>query len=349
VPNIVLCYQTEPHHLEWIRRAAPEYQILDAGQEGIGQSILEADLFCGHAKVPVPWDDVVRQGRLQWIQSSAAGLDHCLVPSVIASDIPVTSSSAVFADQVAEQTMALLYGLFRRIPLFLKQQQQRSFVRRPTWDLHGRTIGIIGLGGNGRRIAELLAPLGNRIIAVDRHPVDRPNEVSELRGVEALDELLGESEIVILGVPLNSETYHLLNRDRIAQMRPGAVLINVARGPVVDEAAMIAAIQSGHIAAAGLDVTEIEPLPDSSPLWAMEQVLITPHVGAQAASRNDDATKLFCVNLHRRSRGEALLNAVDKQAGYPAPDCRLASARSLRLEFRERLGIDTERPKARGM
>lgn len=341
MPNIVLCYQTEPHHLDWIRRAAPEYQILDAGQEGIGQAILQADLFCGHAKVPVPWDDVVRQGRLQWIQSSAAGLDHCLVPSVIASSIPVTSSSAVFADQVAEQTLALLYGLFRRIPLFLKQQQQRSFVRRPTWDLHGRTIGIVGLGGNGRRIAELLAPLGNRIIAVDRHPVDRPNEIAELRGIDSLDDLLAESEVLILGVPLNAETHHLLNRERIARMRPGAVLINVARGPVVDETALVEALQSGKIAAAGLDVTEVEPLPDSSPLWSMDQVLITPHVGAQAASRNDDATKLFCVNLHRRSRGEPLLNAVDKQAGYPTPDCRLSSARALRVEFRERLGIES--------
>src|SRR3954471_1711515 len=109
--RIVLCYQHEPRHLEQVRAAAPGHEIIDAGQERIADEIVEADIFCGHAKVPVPWPDVVRRGRLQWIQSSAAGLDHCLTAETIASTIVVTSASGLFAEAVAEQTLALLLGL----------------------------------------------------------------------------------------------------------------------------------------------------------------------------------------------------------------------------------------------
>src|SRR5438094_6168497 len=116
--RIVLCYPIEPRHLEQIRAAAPGHEVIDAGQERIAAELPSADIFCGHAKVPVPWPEVVRGGRLKWIQSSAAGLDHCLVPEVIASNILVTSASGLFADQVAEQTLALLLGLLRGLPTF---------------------------------------------------------------------------------------------------------------------------------------------------------------------------------------------------------------------------------------
>ena len=154
--RIVVCYPLEPRHLAQIRAAAPGCEVVDAGQAGIAKEILNADLFGGHAKVPVPWDDVVRAGRLRWIQSSAAGLDHCLVPSVIASDIQVTSASGLFANPVAEQTLALLLGLLRQIPTFFRAELRKEYERQPTDDLHGRTVGIVGFGGNGRRIAQVL-------------------------------------------------------------------------------------------------------------------------------------------------------------------------------------------------
>jgi len=333
MPRIVLCYPVEAEHLQRIALAAPDCEIVSAGQERIADEILNADIFCGHAKVPVPWDAVVARGQLQWIQSSAAGLDHCLVPSVIASEIPITSASGLFADQVAEQTLALIYGLYRRLPTFLDQQREHRFERRPTWDLHGRTIGIVGLGGNGRRIAELLAPLGNRILAVDWYPQDRPPAVAELWGLERLDELLAAADLVILGVPLNEHTEHLFDAERLSRMRSGAVLVNVARGPVVDEDALIEALRSGHLAGAALDVTEIEPLPRTSPLWDLPNVLITPHVGAQSNTRVDDSTKLFCVNLVRRRESRPLWNLVDKRLGFPAPHRRVPSLSALRSEY----------------
>lgn len=320
--RIVLCYPADPHHLARIAQAAPEAEIVCAGQERIAQEILAADVFCGHAKVPVPWAQVVQKGRLQWIQSSAAGLDHCLLPEVIDSPIVVTSASGLFADQVAEQTLALLLGLLRGLPVFFRQQQAREFVRRPTRDLHHATVGIVGLGGNGRRLAEVLAPFKVRILATDYFPLDKPDWVESLWPADRLGELLPQVDFLILCVPLNAQTEGMIGAQELALMKRGAILINVARGPVVVEADLVAVLESGHLGGAGLDVTEIEPLPPESKLWDLPNVIITPHVGAQAARRNDDATDLFCRNLRRYLAGQPLVNLVDKRLGFPTPAAR---------------------------
>jgi D-3-phosphoglycerate dehydrogenase len=315
--RIVLCYPVEPKHVARIKTVAPQAEIVDAGQHRIAQEILAADVFCGHAKVPVPWDQVVQQGRLKWIQSSAAGLDHCLVPSVIASDIRVTSASGLFADQVAEQTLALLLGLLRGIPKFYRAQQRRQFQRLATGDLHRSTVGIVGLGGNGRRLAEILAPFRVRLVATDMFPFDKPACVDQLWDAQRLGDLLEVSDSVILCVPLNDTTRGMIDRAALQRMKPGSLLINVARGPVVVEQDLVAALESGHLGGAGLDVTEIEPLPPTSKLWDHPHVLITPHVGAQSARRIDDATTLVCENLTRYQAGEPLINEVDKTLGFP--------------------------------
>jgi D-3-phosphoglycerate dehydrogenase len=316
--RIVLCYPTEQHHLQQIAAAAPDAEIVDAGQSRIPEAIIEADIFCGHAKErPVPWEEVTRQARLRWIQSSAAGLDHCLTPSVIRSDITVTSASGLFADQVAEQTMALLTGVLRSLPVFFQAGLKREFVRRATRDLHGATVGIVGFGGNGRRIAEVLAPFRVRILATDMFPFDKPDHVERLWPAECLDGLLELVDVLILGVPLTPLTHGMIAAPQFARMKQGAVLINVARGPVVVESDLVDALESGHLGGAGLDVTEIEPLPPSSPLWGLPNVIITPHVGAQSASRQDDVTRFFCENLRRYQEGQPLLNLVDKELGFP--------------------------------
>lgn len=321
--RIVLCYPVEERHLSQIASVALNATIIDAGQEHIAQEILDADVFCGHAKVhPVPWDEVVQRGRLRWIQSSAAGLDHCLVPAVVASDILVTSASGLFADQVAEQALALLLGLLRGLPVFFQAQRDKQFIRRPTRDLHHSTIGVVGFGGNGRRLAELLAPFKTRILATDVFPVDKPEYVDQLWTGERLDELLPLVDVLILCVPLTERTRGMINAAALSKMKPGSLLINVARGPVVVEADLVAALQSGHLAGAGLDVTEIEPLPAGSQLWDLPNVIITPHVGAQSVRRSDDATDLFCENLRRHLSGRPLLNLVDKRLGFPHPQQR---------------------------
>lgn len=317
--QLVVCYPTEPKHLQAIEQAAPGYRILEATQETIPDRIHEADIFVGHAKVPVDWDRVVAKGRLTFIQSSAAGLDHCLAPSVIASPIVVCSASGLFADQVAEQTLALLLGLLRGIPIFYRQQQRHEFVRRPTEDLHRKRVGIVGLGGNGRRLAEVLAPFRVQLRATDYFPEDKPPQVEQLLPHTALEELAAWSQILILCLPLNASTRDSINRTVFERMPRGSFLINVARGQCVCEPDLVAALQSGHLAGAGVDVTAVEPLPNDSPLWDMPNVLITPHVGAQSIPRYDDSTRLICENLRRYLSGEPLYNIVDKRLGFPQP------------------------------
>lgn len=318
--NIVLCYPVEPRHLELYAKHFPDARIIDAGQERIGEEIFLADIFVGHAKVPVDWPSVVARGRLKLIQSSAAGLDHCLVPAVIDSDIPVCSASGLFAHQVGEQTLALLLGLLRGLPTFFRQALVKEFVRRPTDDLRGKRIGIVGLGGNGRRLAQLLAPFGVSLRATDYFPVRKPPEVLDLWGADHLQELASVSDILILTLPLNAATHRLIGESVLRAMPRGSYLINVARGQVIDEDALIRALQDGHLRGAGIDVTYVEPLHPQSPLWELPNVIVTPHVGAQAASRVDDSTRLAIDNLTRFFCGEQLLNRVDKKLGFPHPD-----------------------------
>lgn len=319
--NIVLCYPVEDRHLALYRSLFPDANFVNAGQEQIAVRLPEADIFVGHAKVPVPWDAVVAQGRLKLILSSAAGLDHCLVPSVIQSEeITVCSASGLFANQVGEQTLALLLGLLRGLPTFFQQAQRREFIRRPTDDLHGKRIGVVGLGGNGRRLVELLAPYGCEIIATDHYPVRKPAEVQELWPASRLLELAGRSDILILCLPLNESTHKVIDGAVIRSMPRGGYLINVARGQVVDEQSLILALEDGHLAGAGLDVTYTEPLPPDNRLWELDNTIITPHVGAQAASRVDDSTALAIENLQRYFDGRRLLNQVDKTLGFPHPD-----------------------------
>jgi D-3-phosphoglycerate dehydrogenase len=244
-------------------------------------------------------------------------MDHCLKPAVIESPIEVTSASGLFANQVAEQAMMLLLGLIRSGPEFYRAQQAKRFVRLPTDDLHGKLVGIVGFGGNGRRIAEVLSVMNVRIVATDMFPQNKPDYVSELWPADRLDDLLAISDVVILCVPLNLQTQDMLNDQRLRLMKPTAYLINVARGAVVVESALVESLRDHRLRGAGLDVTEVEPLPVDSPLWDMPHVMITPHVGAQSASRLDDTTRLVCENLRRYANQLPLLNLVDKRLGFP--------------------------------
>jgi len=315
--RIVLCYPVETRHLAQIAAVALGAEILDAGQERVAAELLAADIFCGHAKVPVDWPAIVRGGRLRWIQSSAAGLDHCLVPAVIDSEIPVTSASGVLSDQVAEHTVMLATALTRSLPLFFKQQQRKEYVRRPTRDLTHCTVGIAGFGGVGRRVAEVLAPFKTRILATDWCPVDKPPQVAELLPADKLDEMLPLVDVLILCLPLNEQTRWIIDGNKLQKMKPGSILLNMARGKLVVEEDLVAALEYGPLYAAAADVAAEEPLPPTSKLWDLPNMLITPHVAGQSARRIDNMTNFFCENLKCYLNGEPLRNLVDKRLGFP--------------------------------
>ncbi len=316
--RIVLCYPVQERHCRQIAEASAGAEVIDAGQERVADELLAADVYCGHAKVPVDWDRIVQQGRLRWIQSSAAGMDHCLVPSVIESEIDVTSASGVLADQVAEHAVALMTGWCRSLPVFFGAQQKKEFIRRPTRDLTRSTVGIVGFGGVGRRLAELLTPFHVRILASDMFPVEKPEHVEALWPADNLDELLPLVDFLVLALPLNEMTRGMVDASLMAKLRPGAVLVNVARGPLVVMDDLVASLREKHLAGAVMDVTDPEPLPPGSPLWEMPHVIITPHVAGQSAWRIDNMTRLFCENLRRRRQGEPMINYLtDKRLGFP--------------------------------
>ncbi len=325
--RLLLCYPLTPDQLQRIAGAVPGWELVQCPQDELAGQIIDCDVFCGHAKVPVDWEAVVQRGRLRWIQSSAAGLDHCLAPPVRESPIQVSSCSGLFRDSVAEQTMALLYGLIRSLPVFFRARAQRDFGRRPTHDLHGLDIGIAGFGGNGQRIAELLMPVAGTITATDVFAellADRPATppIDNLWPAWQLDQLLQACQVVISTLPLDGSTERIFGARQFAAMPRGSWFVNVGRGGLVDESALVAALDSGQLAGAGLDVTAIEPLPGDSPLWDHRQVLLTPHVGAQSAGRNLRVTRLLCDNLKRFVAARPLLNLVDKSTGNVHPDDR---------------------------
>ncbi len=315
--RIVLCYPVEPCHKDRIAAAAPGWEIIDAGQDRIAEELPTAEIYCGHAKVRVPWEETVAGGRLQWIQSSAAGMDHCLAPAVIESDIVVTSASGVLADQVAEHAVGLLTALCRSFPLFFRAQRKKEFIRRPTRDLTGSTVGIVGFGGVGRRLAELLRPYKTRLLATDWFPYDKPQYVEALFPADRLDSILPELDFLVLCAPLTEVTRGMIDAATLAKLRPDAFLVNVARGPLVVEADLVEALEGGQLAGAALDVTENEPLPKTSRLWDLPNAIITPHVAGQSARRIDNMTEFFCENLRRFQADEPLKNFVDKRLGFP--------------------------------
>ncbi len=325
--TIVLCFPVQPEQVVQIRENCSGRRILVSNQDDISKDIFDADIFCGHAKKePIEWARVTAAGRLKWIQSTAAGLDHCLSDEIIESNVIVTGCSALFANQVAEHTMALLFGLLRSLPVFYRAQQKKEFVRRPTDELYGKTIGIVGFGGNGQRIAQALRPVAEKIVATDLFPESCQGAADEVYPAGELSRLLSQSDVIIVTLPLTKENEKLIGESQLATMKKGGYLINVGRGSVVDQAALIEALRSGHLAGAGLDVCDPEPLPFSSPLWELENVIITPHVGAQSMTRLPMTVELFCENLRRYDQEKPLCNLVDKNIGFPRPENRASTS-----------------------
>lgn len=328
--TIVTCFPLADSHVQQIRdTVGDQFEVVVSGQEQIHDDIFQADVFCGHAKVPVDWQGVVDQGKLKWIQSSAAGLDHCLTQPVIDSSIVVSGCSGLFANQVAEQAMSLLMGLIRRLPVFFRAQQIKEYVRRQTDDMHGKTIGIVGLGGNGQRIANVMRPMAKRIVGTDcfpeacQHLLER-GVVDDIFSADELEKILPQSDVVIVTLPLSKMNEQRISDREFGMIAPGAYLINVGRGSVVDTDSLIRNLDNGHLGAAGIDVVDPEPLMPESPLWEMDNVLITPHVGAQSPTRLPVTVDLFCENVIRYGNGESLLNQVDKELGFPRPEHRIS-------------------------
>jgi phosphoglycerate dehydrogenase-like enzyme len=267
--------------------------------------------------------ELERAPRLRWVHSSAVAVETMCLPELVARGVAVSNTRAVQALPIAEHTVAVIMALAKQLPFALAEQRdarwaQNAFVgERLPWLLHGRTLGLIGVGTIGTAVARLASALGMHVIAMRRRADrDRPDGIAEVVGVDDRDSLLSRADVLVIAAPLTPETDRLIDSAALACMKRGAVLVNVGRARIVDTAALVEALESGHLAGAALDVFDSEPLPPDHPLWTCPNVLITPHTSGFRRGHWDEVIDLFSENIRRFERGEALRFRVDPVLGY---------------------------------
>jgi D-2-hydroxyacid dehydrogenase (NADP+) len=248
----------------------------------------------------------VRCPNLRWMQTSAAGTDHEVYSRLSANGVRLTTGAGTTAPAIAQTVMLYLLALSRDLPRLRQAQAERRWAPEDLIDLEGKKVGIVGFGSIGHEVARLATAFGMDPIGLRRtpHPEDPyPNWPND-----RFDELLAWADAIVVAAPLTDETSGMFDAAAFARMKPGAWFVNVGRGPIVDEDALVSALVDGRIAGAGLDVFAVEPLPADSPLWSMPNVIITPHSSGDTDSSNRRAVELTMENFRRFTNGEALLN-----------------------------------------
>jgi len=253
--------------------------------------------------------------NLKWVHGLGAGMD-ALSKEIINSSILVSNSSGVAAISIAEHILAFLLIFTRKLYVTFVNQQHKNWEKQNLTEVYGKTVLIIGLGHIGKESARLLSCMGARVLAIDQAGKEKPDFVEILKTKEEFNELLPLADFVVICAPLTKETHHLFGKEKFEQMKPTAVLVNIGRGAIVNEQELIDALENKFIAGAALDVVEEEPLPKESPLWGMENVVITPHHSPSSERYMERAIDLFCENLKAYLAGEKLPTLVDKSAGY---------------------------------
>jgi phosphoglycerate dehydrogenase-like enzyme len=318
IRRLLVATPVQPRHLDRLRAAFPDVEIqrvdapapdaLAAADAAVAWSIDAAAL---------DGDDL----RLRWLHTGGAGVEHLPLARLRERGIVVTNSSGVHIPSIPEHLLALMLAFARRLPTLIRAQAARSWRDEPThsevFDLQGQTVLLVGMGEIGLGLGERAAALGMRVTGLRRHP-DRPAPpfVARVFGFGDLTAALADADHVAISLPITAETRGMFGAAAFAAMKPSAYLYNVGRGAVVDTAALVAALRSRRIAGAGLDVTDPEPLPADSPLWEMDDVVITSHTAGASPTYWDRGTDLVIDNLRRWRAGEPLRNEVDPGAGY---------------------------------
>lgn len=313
-PITILAFANlEERHLEQIRSIAPGIEVIAVDPRRGIELAPSAEIMMGWN---VPQEVVERAPRLRWIHSTGAGVERLLGPEVKSREIAVTSSSGIHK-AVVEHVFAFMLAFFRRLHIALRSQLQRQWERRRAVgeELQGKTLGILGLGTIGAEIAQKAQGFGMRVIGMKRTPSPVPG-VECVVGSDELHTVLKESDVVVVALPMTPDTRGLIGEAEFHVMKRAALFINIGRGPIVQEDALIHALREGWIAGAALDVFEREPLPPNSPLYELDNVIITPHVSGSSPAYMDRAVSLFCENLRRYLMREPLVNVVDKELGY---------------------------------
>ena len=308
--------------VERLLQEFPQLQIVQrASYDGAEEDLRDAEILFTISLGP---DQLAAAPKLRWIHAPSAAVHHLLFVELTHSNVVVTNSREVHGTVVAEHVMSLIFALAKKIPQAVRLQQKHMWGQETMWnegphprEVAGAILGLIGVGSIGRRVAEMASALGMRVIAVREHvEKGRPAGVETVFAASAIDDVLRQSDYVVLAAPLISATRRLIDASRLVVMKPDAYLINVGRGEQVDEAALVEALRARRIGGAALDVFQREPLPVDSPLWSVENLLITPHTASITDKLWHRHYDLFSDNLRRYIAGEPLRFVVDKRKGY---------------------------------
>jgi D-2-hydroxyacid dehydrogenase (NADP+) len=288
--------------------------------EGLDAELPDTDIFVGFSLRP---EQFSRARRLRWLHSTAAGVGQLMYPELRKSGIEVTNASGVHTIPMAEHILGMLVAMARRFPDCFRYQERARWAQQELWDLpvrprelHGQTLLLIGFGAVGRAVAKVVRPLGMRIWAVTRSGEGDHGLADKIVPAARLQEALTDADFVILAAPETPETRRMMGSAEFARMKSSAYFMNVSRGALVDEPALINTLERHAIAGAALDVASQEPLPPDSPLWKLENVFITPHMSAVSDQLWTRQTDLLLTNLERWFSGEELINRVDLERGY---------------------------------
>jgi phosphoglycerate dehydrogenase-like enzyme len=301
--------------VERIREAFPEISVVLATDRGqMLAEAVDADIILGGLNRPV----FEAAEDLKWVQTISAGVDGLLFPELVRSEVILTSGKGLAGKPLAEHAWGFILALTRKIGLFMGESSwdRRNELRDTATELGGKVLGIIGLGGAGTGVAQRSQGWEMRVLAVDPEVVDRPPFIDQLWEPSRLSDLLVQSDVVVICCPLTEDTEGMIGADQLEIMKDTALLVNVTRGGVIDQSALVMALHEGQIAGAGLDAFEIEPLSPDSPLWKMDNVVMTPHIAGASDRRLDRVIDRFLRNLGRFMQGRPLEGVIDKRKGY---------------------------------
>ena len=314
-PNLIAPALTDDQRSRILAAAGPGARIVDAKDTAKQrEEIADTDMIFGR----VPNDVFVLGKRVTYYHSIGAGVDAILTQELVESDVILASEKGEVGIHLAEHAMALLLGLTRGLHTALRTPDYtlREPIRREQWELYDKTLGIVGFGGTGHAVAQRAGAFGMRLLAVDIENVPPALEVKEVWKTDRMPQLLGESDVVVICLPLTKATHHLFSRDLFRQMKRTAILINVTRGHIVYGDDLLKALDEGLIWGAGLDVTDPEPLAKDHRLWTHPRVIVTPHTAGGSPRRAQRVIDTFCENLRRMRAGQPFIALIDKDKGY---------------------------------
>jgi phosphoglycerate dehydrogenase-like enzyme len=306
---------------ERLQEEFPRFRFVQLdGYERVPAEVPDAEVFVGWRLQP---EDFGIAKKLKWIHSPTAAVHQLMFPELLRSSVVVTSSTGVHGPVVAEHAIAVLLALAKRLPQVVRYQTKKQWSQGQLWREHprprevaGATVAVIGMGHIGREFTIRAKALGMKVLAVRENPSKGADGADAVFGSTQMEEVLPQADYVLLCPPVTLATERMMNRALLAKMKPDAYLINVARGDLVDEPALLRALQERRIAGAALDVFEEEPLAEGSPFWSLDNVLITPHTAAVTEKLWERHYQLIAENLKRFLAGQPLLNLVDKKRGY---------------------------------